>query len=85
MRTALALCLLAAVPAADVHAQSLVISGGTLIDGTGRPPLENAQVLVRDGVIAEITTSPPVRPVFGDRPGGPWRRPSSHLPLVECE
>ncbi|MGH9255525.1 MAG: amidohydrolase family protein [Vicinamibacterales bacterium] len=59
MRTTLALCLLVAAPAADLQAQSLLISGGTLIDGTGRPPVENAQVLVRDGVIAEITTSPP--------------------------
>jgi amidohydrolase family protein/IPT/TIG domain-containing protein len=37
---------------------SLLISGGTLIDGTGAMPLANAQVLVRDGMIAEITTSP---------------------------
>lgn len=58
MRTVLALCLVVAAAAADLHAQSLVISGGTLIDGTGRPPVENAQILIRDGVIAEIATSP---------------------------
>lgn len=59
MRTALACCVLAAAAATQLQAQSLLISGGTLIDGTGRPPVENAYVLVRDGVIAEITTSPP--------------------------
>lgn len=58
VQTVFALCLLA-VAAPAVYAQSLLISGGTLIDGTGRPPLDNAYVLVRDGVIAEVTTSPP--------------------------
>jgi len=37
--------------------QSLLIQGGTLIDGTGRPPVDNAHVLIREGVIAHITTS----------------------------
>jgi hypothetical protein len=59
MRTPFALCLLVAASAAELQAQSLLISGGTLIDGTGRPPVENAQILVRDGVIAEVTTSRP--------------------------
>lgn len=58
MRTVLALCLLCGLAAGDVQAQSLLVSGGTLIDGTGGPPLENAQILIRDGVIAEIATSP---------------------------
>jgi len=73
MRTTLALCLLVAGSAADLQGQapldvargdparvegSLLIGGGTLIDGTGRPPMENVQVLVRDGVIADVTTSP---------------------------
>jgi len=62
MRTTLALCLLVAASAAELQAQSLLISGGTLIDGTGRPPVENAQILVRDGVIAEVTTSRPAAP-----------------------
>jgi len=57
-RITLAVCLLAAARASDLQAQSLLIRGGTLIDGTGKPPAENAQVLIRDGVIAEITTSP---------------------------
>ncbi|MBI2188793.1 MAG: amidohydrolase family protein [Acidobacteria bacterium] len=59
MRTALAIGLLVAASAADLQAQSLLVSGGTLIDGTGRPPVENAYILVRDGVITEVTTSPP--------------------------
>ena len=42
---------------------SLLISGGTLIDGSGAPPLDNAQVLIRGGMIAEISTS---RPTSGD-------------------
>ncbi len=58
MRTAFALSLLLAVSSPDLRAQSVLISGGTLIDGTGRPAMDNAQVLVRDGVIAEIATSP---------------------------
>jgi len=58
MRSALALCVLIAALSASLRAQSLLISGGTLVDGTGRPPIEDAQVLVRDGVIAEIATSP---------------------------
>ncbi|MBI4485650.1 MAG: hypothetical protein HY655_06525 [Acidobacteria bacterium] len=59
MRTALAIGLLVAASAADLQAQSLLVSGGTLIDGTGRSPVENAYILVRDGVITEVTTSPP--------------------------
>jgi cytosine/adenosine deaminase-related metal-dependent hydrolase len=45
--------------ASSVQAQSLLISDGTLIDGTGGPPLEHAYVLIRDGVITDITTSAP--------------------------
>jgi hypothetical protein len=58
MRTALALSLLVAASSASLQAQSVLIAGGTLIDGTGRPPVENASVLVRDGVVADIGTSP---------------------------
>jgi len=34
---------------------TLVISGGTLIDGTGRGPLPGATIVVRDGRVAEVT------------------------------
>jgi hypothetical protein len=58
MRTPLALAVMVLAVATDLRAQSLLIAGGTLIDGTGWPPVENATVLVRDGVIAAIATSP---------------------------
>jgi enamidase len=32
----------------------IVIRGGTLFDGTGAPPVENARIVLRDGVIACI-------------------------------
>jgi len=59
MRILLALALLVPASATHVQAQSLLISGGTLIDGTGRPPVDNIHILVRDGVIAEITSVAP--------------------------
>jgi imidazolonepropionase-like amidohydrolase len=37
-----------------VHAQSLLVRGGTLIDGTGRAVIQDAQILIRDGLIADI-------------------------------
>jgi imidazolonepropionase-like amidohydrolase len=36
-------------------AGTVVVSGGTLIDGTGREPLPGATIVVRDGRIAEVT------------------------------
>jgi imidazolonepropionase-like amidohydrolase len=38
----------------SLHAQSLLIRGGTLIDGTGRAAIQDAEILIRDGMIAEI-------------------------------
>jgi hypothetical protein len=35
-------------------AQSLVVTGGTLIDGSGRPPVEGAQVVIRNGIITSV-------------------------------
>jgi hypothetical protein len=49
--------LAVAIPTLNLHAQSLLIRGGTLIDGTGNLPIQNAQILVRDGVIAEVATA----------------------------
>ncbi len=37
-------------------ASSLALVGGTLIDGTGRPPVENATVLIADGEIVAAGT-----------------------------
>jgi imidazolonepropionase-like amidohydrolase len=45
-----------AQPPASRAGGSLVISGGTLIDGTGKAPLENAFVVIRDGAIADVGT-----------------------------
>jgi imidazolonepropionase-like amidohydrolase len=38
-------------PAHDSNEDTIVINGGLLIDGTGRPPIENASVVMRDGKI----------------------------------
>ena len=40
-------CLVAALaPGLPASAQTLVIQGGTLIDGTGRPPIENSVIVI---------------------------------------
>ncbi len=39
-------------------AQPLVITGGTLIDGAGRPPVENAQILIRGERIERVGKFP---------------------------
>ena len=60
LRTTIAVCLIIlAAQASRLQAQSLLISDGTLIDGTGNAPVEHAYVLIRDGVIADVTTSSP--------------------------
>ena len=33
----------------DAGAQNLVIQGGTLIDGTGRAPIENSVIVIENG------------------------------------
>src|SRR5262249_45393349 len=53
-RTLLSFALAAAPCASSLHAQSLLVRGGTLIDGTGRSTVQDAQILIRDGMIAEI-------------------------------
>ena len=35
--------------------RTVVVSGGTLIDGTGREPLAGATIVIRDGRVAEVT------------------------------
>jgi adenine deaminase len=44
----LGLCVAVAAlaAAASAHAQTLVIQGGTLIDGTGQPPIENSVIVI---------------------------------------
>ena len=41
-------------------AQTLVLRGARVIDGTGASPLDNATIVIRDGRIAAI--GPPARP-----------------------
>jgi len=39
-----------------MESATLVVRGATLIDGTGRPPVENASIVIRDDVIVRIET-----------------------------
>ena len=41
--------------AAGNGAGTVVVSGGTLVDGTGRAPLPGATIVLRDGRVAEVT------------------------------
>ena len=41
--------------AAPDGADTVVVSGGTLLDGTGREPLAGATIVARDGRVAELT------------------------------
>src|SRR5262249_27430775 len=53
-RILLHLALAIAACISSVHAQSLLIKGGTLIDGTGRGVVQDAQILIRDGMIEDV-------------------------------
>lgn len=44
-----------ATTAAHNGAGTVVVSGGTLVDGTRREPLPGATIVVRDGLVAEVT------------------------------
>ena len=71
LRILFSLALTTAACISSLHAQSLLIRGGTLIDGTGRPIIEDAQILVRDGIIVEV------------RAGGALERPAG-VDVVEA-
>lgn len=43
-----------AAASVQAHAESLVVRGGTLIDGTGRAPVANANILISDGTIVQV-------------------------------
>jgi adenine deaminase len=64
-RTLLSLALTAFACVSSLHAQSLLISGGTLIDATGGAAIQDSQILIRDGMIAEVRRSGASEP-----PGG---------------
>jgi hypothetical protein len=42
---------------AGAHAQTLVIRGGTLIDGTGRPPIENSVIVIEGNRFKDVGRS----------------------------
>jgi imidazolonepropionase-like amidohydrolase len=46
----------ASPPAGPVRSRALLITGATLIDGTGAAPIEGAFLFVRDGKFTEIST-----------------------------
>lgn len=54
MRLATALAVLLLAVAAPSESQTLAITGATVIDGTGRAPIPNAVILLRDGRIEAI-------------------------------
>ena len=61
IRKVILLLLLFSAPAlvtASPAATALVIQGGTLIDGNGGPPLQNATIGIQAGRIAEIRSGP---------------------------
>jgi hypothetical protein len=49
----LGICILAIVTS-TVQGQNLLIRGGTLVDGTGKPPIQNANILVEGGRVRQI-------------------------------
>ena len=49
--------LASAASRAERGASALVVSGGTLVDGTGRDPRPNATIVIRDGRVAEVIAS----------------------------
>jgi hypothetical protein len=53
---ALPLILAAPLTADDEIAAPLVITGGTLFDGTGREPPPDSVIVIRDGKIVMVTT-----------------------------
>src|SRR5262245_65394650 len=57
--TSIAIMLIALLPiaprAVGGGSDTIVVSGGTLIDGTGGEPLAGATIVIRDGRVAEVT------------------------------
>jgi hypothetical protein len=53
---AVALLLSPPPPGRATSDDTLVVVGGTLIDGTGRAPRPTAVIVIRAGVIREVTT-----------------------------
>lgn len=51
---------------AQANAESLLVRGGTLIDGTGGAPIANASVLITDGTIVKVWSGNTAAPVLPD-------------------
>lgn len=60
----LALAIVAAIAEPRALSENLVIQGGTLIDGTGRPPILNASILVEGSVVKAIWRGEAGAPAF---------------------
>src|SRR3954470_13122956 len=54
---AVTLCAAAALLSQGAQAQNLVIQGGTLIDGTGRAPIENSVIVIEGNRIKAVGRS----------------------------
>jgi len=61
---------------------TIIIRGGTLIDGRGGPPLEDATLVIRDGVIAEVKGAGEVRWTDGTKGPGEPEGPAGPSDLV---
>src|SRR5262245_43144840 len=61
----LCFALATAACTSSLNAQSLLIRGGTLIDGTGRSAIQDTQILIRDGMIEDVRAGGAL-----ERPGG---------------
>jgi imidazolonepropionase-like amidohydrolase len=57
MSLAAALCATTAIFLSNAQAQNLVIQGGTLIDGTGRAPIENSVIVIEGNRIKAVGRS----------------------------
>src|SRR5262245_34828226 len=55
-------CAMRVDPVAQQASSAIVFRGVTLVDGTGRPPLANATVVVQADRIAQVTTQPVTPP-----------------------
>jgi imidazolonepropionase-like amidohydrolase len=62
-----AMALASLVPAIPAQAEDILISGATLIDGTGRAPVPNSVILIQNGKIARVGSKGAVAVPAGTR------------------
>lgn len=63
----LSLLVLAAIAAVPARAETLILHGFTLIDGSGRAPVPNAALLIEDGVIRWVGSAANAKARRADR------------------